>query len=267
MRTSLVIALLTLLAATGNAFGQVEGVRGADAVATDAASDNLPISEGTRDATAAPTRAPYPNAPRSIDEEREEIWNSPEMLRARAWLKEYTSRSKKVKPEQAKEYMTELENLTPAQMRLWLLNFEEQQEWQAQQQAAFEAARRTSVDYALGMQRQTRQAETQFNREQTVGAQMAQQSMIAQHQSAQQRGAELSMQREAAATEGRFPSSYAWLDSSPWGPYAGYPLGGPDDPGARFGHYHIHYHAAPVVPQIEKAPGPSPLEAASPSQQ
>ena len=54
----------------------------------------------------------------AMDAEREQIWNSPDMLRARAWLKDYCSKSAKVTPELAKEYETELANMTPKQMKI-----------------------------------------------------------------------------------------------------------------------------------------------------
>jgi hypothetical protein len=57
----------------------------------------------------------------SMEAERERIWNSPDMLRARAWLQDYCSKSAKVTPEQGRKYMQELANLTPSQMELWLL--------------------------------------------------------------------------------------------------------------------------------------------------
>src|SRR4051794_34589153 len=67
-----------------------------------------------------------PSNAQAIQAEREEIWNSPDMLRARAWLKDYCSKSPKVTPEMAKQYESELANMSPNQMRLYLMKFDEQ---------------------------------------------------------------------------------------------------------------------------------------------
>src|SRR5688500_4065157 len=69
---------------------------------------------------ATPRRAPQ-TTQGDANAQREQIWNSPNMLRARAWLQEYCSKSARVTPEEAKQQMAELENMTPAQMKLWLL--------------------------------------------------------------------------------------------------------------------------------------------------
>src|SRR5262245_39074411 len=47
----------------------------------------------------------------SIDAQREQIWNSPNMLRARAWLQDYCKASAKITPEESQQYMTELQSL------------------------------------------------------------------------------------------------------------------------------------------------------------
>ena len=192
--------------------------------------------------------APYPGAADSaaMDAERAKIWNSPAMLRGRAWLQDYCARSAKVTPEEAKQYMAELENMTPSQMKLWLLKFQEQEEMLHQQQAAFNMQRQAGVQQAMGVEKATQQAYANINQDETEKAQTAEQSINEQQQFSQQMGLQKSADRDYAATMNSMPWGMAWANQSPWGPYAGYPMGGPGAyGGGGAGHYHVHYHIAP----------------------
>jgi len=86
-----------------------------------------------------------PQNTQAVQAEREEIWNSPDMLRARAWLKDYCSKSAKVTPEMAKQYESELANMSPNQMRLYLMKFDEQEQMRQQQYAMFQQANAARV--------------------------------------------------------------------------------------------------------------------------
>jgi hypothetical protein len=185
-----------------------------------------------------------------MDAERAKIWNSPAMLRGRAWLHDYCARSAKVTPAQAEEYMTELQNMSPSQMRLWLLKFQEQEEMIQHQQAAFNLHRQAGVQQAQGVEKSTQQAYADINQGENEKGQLAEQSLDEQNQFAQQRGLQKSADRDYAATMNSLPWGAAWANQSPWGPYAGYPLGGPGPygAGAGAGHYHVHYHIAPPAP-------------------
>jgi len=78
-------------------------------------------------------------SPAEIEAEKEQIWNSPEMLEARAYLETYFERSSQISDEQAKKYMADLKSLSPDQMRLWLLKFQQQR---AERRQAYESERR-----------------------------------------------------------------------------------------------------------------------------
>src|SRR4029079_4631961 len=91
-----------------------------------------------------PLTSSTPSTP-EMEAERAKIWNSPAMLRARAWAQDYCSHSAKITPQEAKDYMVELQRMTPKQMKLWLLKFDEQEEMMQQQQAAFELSRQASL--------------------------------------------------------------------------------------------------------------------------
>jgi hypothetical protein len=177
----------------------------------------------------SPTGAPSASAPTHADSgtaaEREKIWNSPAMLRARAWVQEYCERSAKVTPEEAKAYMTELENLSPAQMKLWLLKWEHDEEQVRQQQASFDKVRQAHLNQALSVNRATQ--------EETQAAQAAQRSIDTQQQQAFERG--LDKQQDLNSYHGLGYGGF-----SPYGYYGGmYPwLPGYAPPM----HVHVHVH-------------------------
>jgi hypothetical protein len=194
--------------------------------------------------------APYPGAPGATGDmaaQREQIWNSPQMLRARAWLQEYTARSARISPSEARQYMEELSQLTPTQMKLWLLKFQEQEEMMQRQQAAFEAGRQESVSRAMQFNQATQQSVANINLGSDDAADAARQSLAQQEQATRQMGLQKDADRNEAVDAMRSPAPYIWANTLPWGPYAGYPAGGPVDPGARFGHYHVHYHMGPAA--------------------
>lgn len=166
--------------------------------------------------------------------EREKIWNSPTMLRARAWVQDYCSKSAKITPEEAQEYMTELENLSPKQMKLWLLKFQQEEEMIDQQQAAFEQARQAAVNQAISVNRATQRAYGDINREETAAAEGAEQSIKTEQEQAFERG--LNKEEDLNSYHyGGFGAGYG----NPFGYYGGmYPW----LPGAAPTHIHVHVH-------------------------
>jgi hypothetical protein len=119
-----------------------------------ASSANSVPAAASNKPTIRPTVAPSP----AIDAEREPIWNSPNMLRARAWLREYFDRSAKISPAERREYMNRLQNLTPSQMKLWLLKFDREEEVRRQQYALFDQARAAAIARARLMEEAARQS-------------------------------------------------------------------------------------------------------------
>ncbi len=79
-------------------------------------------------AAAAPPAATVPSPTRGTaqQDEQEKVWNSPEMLGARAWLDDYFAASAKITAKQAQQYLDRLRAMSPDQMKLWLSRFEEQ---------------------------------------------------------------------------------------------------------------------------------------------
>ena len=181
-------------------------------------------------ATPPPTDERYTETPartqEEIDKERTAIWDSAEMVAAREWLVDHMARSARITPSQSQRYMEELKRLSPEQMKLWLITFEEQQAERNRQNQTFESARQMSVDRAMQANQASQQAAENVTRTRNQAAQTAQESIRNQQQAAQQRSQQLTSDRDAAAQAMLQPSAYIWLNTAPWGPYAGYPIGG-----------------------------------------
>ena len=98
----------------------------------------------TREGTAGSSKDSGP-ASADVDAQREQIWNSPEMLTARAWMETYFERSAKISDEQAKKYMDGLKTMYPDQMKLWLVKFQADRESSKQQVETQRQARHQSI--------------------------------------------------------------------------------------------------------------------------
>lgn len=174
--------------------------------------------------TVKPSSATNPSTGNAeIDAERAKIWDSPEMLRARAWLKEHDADSAKVTPEEAQEHQTELANLSPKQMKLWLLKFQHEDEIRQQQQAMFNAQRQAQVQQAMAAHQQMKQAYANINADANQAASNVEGSIKQQQEFAQQDGLQKGADRDAAVNNLLAPPF------SGWGGY-GYGYGG------------VHYH-------------------------
>ena len=111
--------------------------------------------------------------------------------------------------------MTELQNMSPMQMKLWLLKFDEQEENRQKQQAFFEQARSAALSRAKSADAATQKTYASINQGETAAATNAEQQLNTQ--AADQQSAEQTKQLENV------------------GPYNQY---GPNG----YGNYGIHYH-------------------------
>lgn len=186
-----------------------------------------PATGTTAKPPAATAPATYAQPSASVDAEREKIWESPQMLRARAWVKDYCAHSAKISPEEAKEYEAELANLSPKQMKLWLLKFQHEEEMIQQQQQAFNQSRKADVSQAMATHKQMQQAYANINADETKAAQTAEGSIKQQQQFSQEDVLQKSADRDAAATD--------LLNQPFWGGYGGYG-------GYGYGGVHYHFH-------------------------
>lgn len=78
------------------------------------------------------------------DADHEKIWNSPEMLEARAHLELMFKRSAKITEEQAAKYMADLKAMSPDQMQIWLFQHQAQRA-EVQQEESRSASLRRGV--------------------------------------------------------------------------------------------------------------------------
>jgi hypothetical protein len=173
-----------------------------------------------------------PSTP-ALEAERAQIWNSPAMLRARAWAQEYCQESARITPEEARDYMTELQRMSPIQMKLWLLKFNHEQEMVQQQQAAFNQQRQAGVQQAMAMNQSIQQAYGRINQDETEAAQTEEGTIQEEQQNAQQNADVKQENMSDASLGGAWGSGYG-------GGYYGYPYGGAPLAPAQY-HYHFHY--------------------------
>ncbi|MDG2207627.1 MAG: hypothetical protein P8K78_06960 [Pirellulales bacterium] len=95
---------------------------------------------------AAPTKAPKADDAKAKEEaEREKIWNSPEMLKARIRVHNYLTVVKKYTPEQKANYEKHLASLTVPQMETWLIGFEQDEANAKKQEKNFDTVRNAQL--------------------------------------------------------------------------------------------------------------------------
>ncbi len=87
--------------------------------------------------------SPHPSTTTGeMDAAREQIWNSPEMLEARAHMELTFQRSAQITDEQAAQYMADLKAMSPEQMQTWLLQHQAQRAQVQQEEARWSNLRR-----------------------------------------------------------------------------------------------------------------------------
>ena len=158
--------------------------------------------------------------PKNMSPESAKIWNSPNMLRARAWLYDRISKSAKIKPEEGRKYIEVLEKMSPDEMKLWLMKFDEEEEQRQQQYAFWQQGQQALAKRAMAANRATQQAYANINQEETAAAEQEQGQLNEQAAARQERG----------------------LDNqfAPYGPYPYSPYGYGFNPGGIQYHYHIY---------------------------
>jgi len=151
-----ILAFITLIAVSGShaqtpAKGLADKAKGqksgAHQQAVEAAKHDAEKRETTKHGTAEHGTVGKSQSPGfdKIEAEREKIWNSPEMLTARAWLETYFERSAKITDEQARKYMDGLRTMYPDQMKLWLVKFQADRKSRKQHSATARQARQKTI--------------------------------------------------------------------------------------------------------------------------
>ena len=118
--------------------------------------------------------------------------------------------------------MTELQNLTPAQMKLWLLKFDQEEESRQQQYAFWDQAHNAAMSRAMAADKATQNSYSAINKEENQAAAGEQQQLNTQ-------AADVQSNEQTKQLEG----------SGPYGPY------GPNGYGAGYGGIHYHFHLYP----------------------
>lgn len=176
-----------------------------------------------RPTATAPAATPAPAQPAVaahpvMNADQEAVWNSPNMLRARAWLQEYCATSKNCKPGDYQKFAVELENMSATQMKLWLLKFDEEEDQKSQQRQFYQQAQSTLLKQAKVADIATQKSYGAIEKEETGAANQEQSQINEEEQNEQQ------MQ-----------------DDKQLGPYT--PYGQGMYPGAGDGvHYHFHLY-------------------------
>lgn len=165
-------------------------------------------------------------ADKQAEEAREKIWNSSEMLQARAWLESYFAVAKKYTPQQAAAYRDALKNMSAPEMELWLMKFEHDREVSRAQEAAWEAENRVSVARDQRLLDQERRQLQNANR--GAGQAAAGEERVI---SEERREAERNYSQNAAAQNQYINNEY----NRPYVPYYNYGYRGP-------GAVHYHFH-------------------------
>ena len=101
-------------------------------------ADCLAQSPGETEQVQSPSSAEYAAL-------HDKIWNSQEMLEARAHLKTTFERSAKISQEQADKYMADLKAMSPDELKVWLINFQEQRARTIQQTARERQIRQQTI--------------------------------------------------------------------------------------------------------------------------
>jgi hypothetical protein len=182
----------------------------------------------------------------SLDPKQQQVWNSPQLLRARAWVEDYCSNSNLISEASAAQHLQTLSNMSPEEMQLFALRHEYEYQQQKKQMAGIQKAHEAALKQAtaaaeaqkwwfqnvhkaenaegMAVNQQTQQAYAAINREETGAANQEQSQINAQN-------AEASEMEEDKM--GELNTAYPGFG---YGGAYGYPA---------MGGYHYHFHVYP----------------------
>jgi hypothetical protein len=168
-------------------------------IAADAAATKQPAATKISDQATTQT---------SAASERGKIWNSPEMLRARAWLEEYFRVTRKYTPEQKQEYRQHLQEMTAPQMEMWLMRFQQDRQAAQKDNRAEQQVRGAAVSQDLGVIQQNRRVLQNINQGENAAAAREQKVINKDQQFA--RSMYKQKQRESAEMMMEYSSGFGW---------------------------------------------------------
>lgn len=153
---------------------------------------------GVADAQAiGPAGGPAAAVEPDAERERRAVWNSPEMLEARAWLEDYFRASRRHDAAAPADYLTRLSRLDADAMRLWLARLERSRRRAAERQLALETERQFQLARAAAVQRQRSENLRRISEQESARARFAQRRLDAERAQTQA----LVLQRTASRDE------------------------------------------------------------------
>jgi hypothetical protein len=152
-----------------------------------------------------------PTTPRTdYDAERLKIWNSPEMMEAREWVRDHARRSVRFTPQDAEIYLARLRQMSPSQMQEWLRRYHAKQASIARSVEVSKAARQRSIARAQAWHQNVRQSYANIKLGQDQASLMARNQYELQQFAAGQRAADIDVVRDARVAS-RLDNDFSWL--------------------------------------------------------
>ncbi len=151
----------------------------------------------------------------SQDAERLKIWNSPDMVQARAYVLKYSTLSKRFKPTDAETYLAKLREMPPVEMSKWLQRFKTRQANLARSAAVARAGRQMAIDHALNQHNAVERSYANIEQGQAEAALMAGERFNALSQSAWDLSAVRTADRDDQLAQS-YAKAYSWIILPPW---------------------------------------------------
>lgn len=152
----------------------------------------------------------------SLDAERQQIWQSPDMEAAREYIQNYATRSVRFTPKVAAAYLAQLQRLSPTEMKAWLERFKAKQANLARSAEVAKAGRQMAVDQAVARQQARQQSYVNMKQAQSEAA-LANSDRVAQQF---QMGRDMASARDAfraeQATALMHSPDYSWIIDPPY---------------------------------------------------
>jgi len=183
-------------------------------------SSAISLAQTAQPATAPPTSTPQasqstvtpaPTTPQSgYEAEQLRIWNSPQMVEAREWVRDHSRRSVRFTPQDAEVYLARLRQMSPQQMQQWLRRYDAKQASIARSQEVAKAGRQMAIAKAQAWHQNVRQSYSNIKLGQDQASLMAQSEYRQQQFIAGQRAADIDAERNARVAS-RLDNDFSWF--------------------------------------------------------
>jgi hypothetical protein len=106
--------------------------------------------------------------------ERQQLWDSDQMVQARLYMEDYFAASAQVSEQEVQEFWNELDRMTAAELKIWLARFTRGRQQRARLRDASDQVREYRLAKAEEARARDRQINAQFNRLVRQGANLSQ---------------------------------------------------------------------------------------------